>query len=74
MNLLSTKTKEEAIRIFTEGLKPVRVMRKMGSSTTDSGSDDDVELDSSEESTARVGSGTGCRRHGHPSRFDSDIT
>jgi hypothetical protein len=33
--LLSIKTTEEAIRIFTEGLKPVRVVRKMGSSTTD---------------------------------------
>jgi hypothetical protein len=72
--LLSTKTTEEAIRIFTEGLKPVRVVQKMGSSTTDSGPDDDVELDSSKDSTARVGSGTGCRRHGHASRFERDVT
>uniref|UniRef100_A0ACD5Y866 Uncharacterized protein n=1 Tax=Avena sativa TaxID=4498 RepID=A0ACD5Y866_AVESA len=57
--VVSTKTTEEAIRNFTEGLKPVRGVRKMGSSTTDS-SDDDVELDSFEDSTPRVG----CCHHG----------
>ncbi|KAM0862091.1 hypothetical protein ACQ4PT_045486 [Festuca glaucescens] len=67
--VVSTKTTEEAIRIFTEGLKPVRGVRKTGSSTTDS-SDDDVELDSSEDSTPRVGGGTGCRHHGRSIKRD----
>ncbi|XP_051185585.1 uncharacterized protein [Lolium perenne] len=67
--VVSTKTTEEAIRIFTDGLKPVKGVRKMGSSTTDS-SDDDVELDSSENSTPRVGGGTGCRRHGRSIKRD----
>ncbi|EES16783.1 uncharacterized protein LOC8082772 [Sorghum bicolor] len=44
--VVSTKTEEEAIRIFTEGLKPVQMttatVRK--SSSIDSSSDDDVEL------------------------------
>uniref|UniRef100_A0A453FL07 Uncharacterized protein n=1 Tax=Aegilops tauschii subsp. strangulata TaxID=200361 RepID=A0A453FL07_AEGTS len=67
--VVSTRTTEEAIRIFTEGLKPVRGVRKMGSSTTDS-SDDDVELGSSEDSTPRGGGGTGCRTHGRSIKRD----
>uniref|UniRef100_A0A453QBY8 Uncharacterized protein n=1 Tax=Aegilops tauschii subsp. strangulata TaxID=200361 RepID=A0A453QBY8_AEGTS len=67
--VVRTRTTEEAIRIFTEGLKPVRGVRKMGSSTTDS-SDDDVELGSSEDSTPRAGGGTGCRPHGRSIKRD----
>ena len=67
--VVSTRTTEEAIRIFTEGLKPVRGVRKMGSSMTDS-SDDDVELGSSEDSTPRGGGGTGCRPHGRSIKRD----
>ncbi|CAM0875970.1 unnamed protein product [Alopecurus aequalis] len=67
--VVSTRTTEEAIRIFTEGLKPMKSMRKTGSSTTDS-SDDDVELDSSEDSTPRVGGGAGSRRLGHSIKRD----
>ena len=67
--VVSTKTTEEAVRIFTEGLKPVKSVRKMGSSTTDS-SDDDVVLDSSEDSIQRVNGGTGCCRHGRSIKRD----
>jgi hypothetical protein len=44
--VVSTKTEQEAIRIFTEGLKPVRIMAvsKSTSSIDSSSSDDDVEL------------------------------
>ncbi|RLM99139.1 uncharacterized protein C2845_PM06G12300 [Panicum miliaceum] len=64
--VVSTKTEEEAIRIFTEGLKPVEVtVRK--SNSFDSSSDDDVGLGCSSDSTkqqARGGGGSkgGCRR------------
>jgi hypothetical protein len=70
--VVSTKTTEEAIRIFTEGLKPVRGVRKMGSSSaTDcSSSDDDVELGSSQDSTPRAGGGTCCRSHGRSVKRD----
>ncbi|WVZ88763.1 hypothetical protein U9M48_035239 [Paspalum notatum var. saurae] len=43
--VVSTKTEEEAIRIFTEGLKPVRAAAvRKSSSSFDSSSDDDVDL------------------------------
>jgi hypothetical protein len=44
--VVSTKTEEEAIRIFTAGLKPVKTktVRNNKSSSFDS-SDDDVDLD-----------------------------
>jgi hypothetical protein len=42
--VVSTKTEEEAIRIFTEGLKPVQMTTVRKSSSIDSSSDDDVEL------------------------------
>ncbi|XP_024318735.1 uncharacterized protein LOC106866775 isoform X2 [Brachypodium distachyon] len=69
--VVSTKTTEEAIRIFTEGLKPVRGVRKTMSSSTDSSSDDDVDLYSSQDSTPTgARGGTGCRRHGHSVKKD----
>ncbi|VAH64311.1 uncharacterized protein LOC119272089 [Triticum dicoccoides] len=68
--VVRTRTTEEAIRIFTEGLKPVRGVQKMGSSSTTDSSDDDVELGSSEDSTPRGGGGTGCRTHGRSIKRD----
>jgi hypothetical protein len=64
--VVSTKTEEEAIRIFTEGLKPVEVtVRK--SNSFDSSSDDDVDLGCSSDSTkqARGGGSKGGARGGH---------
>ncbi|RLN27542.1 uncharacterized protein C2845_PM05G07150 [Panicum miliaceum] len=56
--VVSTKTEEEAIRIFTEGLKPVEVtVRK--SNSFDSSSDDDVDLGCSSDSTKQQASGGG---------------
>ena len=65
MYVLRTRTAEEAIRIFTDGLKPVRGVRESLSSTmmTDSSSsDNDVELDSSEDYSAPRGGRHGRRR------------
>ncbi|CAM0911633.1 unnamed protein product [Alopecurus aequalis] len=59
--VLRTRTAEEAIRIFTDGLKPVRGVRE-SSTTTDSSSDDDVELDWSEDYSAPRGGRHGRRR------------
>ncbi|KAJ1265117.1 hypothetical protein BS78_08G054400 [Paspalum vaginatum] len=69
--VVSTKTEEEAIRIFTEGLKPVHVaaaVRKSGSSF-DSSSDDDVDLGGSSDGSSkqRCCCGKGCRG-GHRGR------
>ncbi|CAN6349155.1 unnamed protein product [Urochloa humidicola] len=66
--VMSTKTEEEAIRIFTEGLKPVQVsVRK--SNSFDSSSDDDVDLGGCSDSTKACGrsggSGKGGARAGH---------
>jgi len=69
--VVSTKTEEEAIRIFTEGLKSVEVtVRK--SNSFDSSSDDDVDLGCSSGSTKQqqaraggskgAGAARGCRR------------
>ncbi|KAL6641769.1 hypothetical protein ACP70R_019950 [Stipagrostis hirtigluma subsp. patula] len=44
--VVSTKTEEEAIRIFTEGLKPVKMSVRKSSSVESS--DDDVDLDGSD--------------------------
>ncbi|KAF8726352.1 hypothetical protein HU200_019814 [Digitaria exilis] len=61
--VMNTKTEEEAIRIFTEGLKPVQmttVVRK--SNSFDSSSDDEVELGgSSSYSAKQQGCSGGCR-------------
>jgi hypothetical protein len=71
---MRTRTAEEAIRIFTDGLKPVRGVRQSSSSTmTDSSSsDDDVDLDldldpSENYSTRR------CGRHGRRRSFKRDV-
>ncbi|CAL5098020.1 unnamed protein product [Urochloa decumbens] len=69
--VVSTKTEEEAIRIFTEGLKPVQVMTVRKSNSFDSSSDDDVDLGSSssdyttKQGQGRSGSGKGGARAGH---------
>uniref|UniRef100_A0ACD6ACX5 Uncharacterized protein n=1 Tax=Avena sativa TaxID=4498 RepID=A0ACD6ACX5_AVESA len=63
--VLRTRTAEEAIRIFTDGLKPVRGVPESSSSTTttsDSSSDDDVDLDSSEDYSVHGGGRHGRRR------------
>ncbi|KAK3139486.1 hypothetical protein QOZ80_5AG0384050 [Eleusine coracana subsp. coracana] len=54
--VVSTKSEEEAMRIFTAGLKPVQTRTARKSSSVDS-SDDDVDLDGS----FFDGSNTGCR-------------
>ncbi|CAN6326025.1 unnamed protein product [Urochloa humidicola] len=76
--VVSTKTEEEAIRIFTEGLKPVQVtVRK--SNSFDSSSDDDVDLGCSSAdyttTKGRSGSGKGAARRGCRRRcsIDRDI-
>ncbi|TKW07188.1 hypothetical protein SEVIR_7G291100v4 [Setaria viridis] len=58
--VVSTKTEEEAIRIFTEGLKPVQVAVSK-SNSFDSSSDDDVEL-GCYDAKSRGGSKGGSRR------------
>ncbi|CAD6268120.1 unnamed protein product [Miscanthus lutarioriparius] len=55
--VVSTKTEEEAIRIFTEGLKPVQMTTVRKSSSIDSSSDDDVELGCC---CSSAGSNKGC--------------
>jgi hypothetical protein len=64
--VLRTRTAEEAIRIFTDGLKPVRGVPPNSSSTTttsdSSSSDDDVDLDSSEDYSVHGGGRHGRRR------------
>ncbi|KAK3136281.1 hypothetical protein QOZ80_5BG0430910 [Eleusine coracana subsp. coracana] len=55
--VVSTKSEEEAMRIFTAGLKPVQTRTPWKSSSVDS-SDDDVDLDGS----FFDGSNTGCCR------------
>lgn len=67
--VMNTKTEEEAIRIFTEGLKPVQVttVRNRKSNSFDSSSDDEVELGGSSDAGAtrgRCSSGLGCRGRG----------
>ncbi|CAN6357852.1 unnamed protein product [Urochloa humidicola] len=79
--VVSTKTEEEVIRIFTEGLKPVQVtVRK--SNSFDSSSDDDVDLgcssadyNNSKGAQGRSGSGKGAARRGCRRRcsIDRDI-
>ncbi|KAL6905505.1 hypothetical protein ACP4OV_003106 [Aristida adscensionis] len=56
--VMSTKTEEEAIRIFTEGLKPVQMNVRKASSVESS--DDDVDLDLSSDD-----SGAGSKGRGH---------
>ncbi|XP_066353915.1 uncharacterized protein [Miscanthus floridulus] len=74
--VVSTKTEEEAIRIFTEGLKPVHMtVRK--SSSIDSSSDDDVELgcccSSADDSTKGCcGGGSKGGRRGRRRRHSMD--
>ena len=65
--VLRTRTAEEAVRIFTDGLKPVLGVRESSSPSsmmmTDSSSDDDdVELDSSEDYSTPRGGRHGRRR------------
>jgi hypothetical protein len=63
LHVLRTMTAEEAIRIFTDGLKPVRGSSSTSATTDSSSSDDDVDLDSSEDySTPRGGWRHGRRR------------
>lgn len=76
--VVSTKTEQEAIRIFTEGLKPVRIMAvsKSTSSIDSSSSDDDVELGgcccSSTTKGCRGGGSKGDRRRGRRRRSMDD--
>ncbi|KAF8658100.1 hypothetical protein HU200_059566 [Digitaria exilis] len=63
--VMNTKTEEEAIRIFTEGLKPVQmttVVRK--SNSFDSSSDDEVELGGSSYSAKQQGCCRGSSKGG----------
>jgi len=68
--VVSTKTEEEAIRIFTEGLKPVEVT-VTNSNSFDSSSDDDVDLgcygsdSTKQQARAAGGSKGGAARGGH---------
>ncbi|KAF8702523.1 hypothetical protein HU200_032904 [Digitaria exilis] len=59
--VMNTKTEEEAIRIFTEGLKPVKMKTVRMSSSFDSSSDDEVELGGSSDGATRECSSGGCR-------------
>ncbi|XP_062202916.1 uncharacterized protein LOC133905200 [Phragmites australis] len=69
--VVSTKTEEEAIRIFTEGLKPVQMtVRKC---SMDSSSDDDVDLHSSGYSSSRCGGGSKGRGHRERRSVERDI-
>jgi hypothetical protein len=72
LHVLRTRTAEEAIRIFTDGLKPVRGIRVSLSSTMgdSSSSDDDVDLDldpCEDYNTRR------CGRHGWRRSFKRDV-
>ena len=68
--VVSTKTEEEAIRIFTEGLKPVEVT-VTNSNSFDSSSDDDVDLgcygsdSTKQQARAAGGSKGGAASGGH---------
>ncbi|XP_008674411.1 uncharacterized protein [Zea mays] len=69
--VVSTKTEEEAIRIFTEGIKPVRTaVRK--STSTDSSSDDDVELGCCSSSTKRCCGAAGAHARRRRRSTDDD--
>lgn len=57
--VVSTKSEEEAMRIFTAGLKPVQVRAARKSSSVDS-SDDDVDLDGGFYDGAGANTGGRC--------------
>jgi hypothetical protein len=72
LHVMRTRTAEEAIRIFTDGLKPVRGIRVSSSSTMadSSSSDDDVDLDldpCEDYNTRR------CGRHGWRRSLKRDV-
>jgi hypothetical protein len=74
--VVSTKAEEEAIRIFTEGLKPVQMTVRKASSI-DSSSDDDVELgccccSSANSTKGCCGGGSKGGRHGRRRRHSMD--
>uniref|UniRef100_A0A0E0BPW7 Uncharacterized protein n=1 Tax=Oryza glumipatula TaxID=40148 RepID=A0A0E0BPW7_9ORYZ len=64
--VLSTKPAEEAIRIFTEGLKPVHLaaggggVRKSSTVAADSSSDDDLDIGCFDADSGKAY----CRHHG----------
>ncbi|XP_051199135.1 uncharacterized protein [Lolium perenne] len=62
LHVLRTMTAEEAIRIFTDGLKPVLGSSSTSATTDSSSSDDDVDLDSSEDYSTQRGGRHGRRR------------
>ena len=70
--VVSTKTEEEAIRIFTEGLKPVQMTTVRKSSSIDSWSDDDVELGCCCSNKGCCGGGSKGGRRGRRRRHSMD--
>uniref|UniRef100_A0A0D3HS48 Uncharacterized protein n=1 Tax=Oryza barthii TaxID=65489 RepID=A0A0D3HS48_9ORYZ len=82
--VLSTKPAEEAIRIFTEGLKPVHLAaggggaRKSSTVAADSSSDDDLDIgcfhdDNSGKSYCRHHGGGRRRRRRSSSAVEKDV-
>ncbi|CAD6270331.1 unnamed protein product [Miscanthus lutarioriparius] len=71
--VVSTKTEEEAIRIFTEGLKPVQMTTVRKSSSIDSWSDDDVELGCCCSNKGCCGGGSKGGRRGRRRRHSMDV-